>query len=241
MAFERLLENPEKFRCGENYRATNIVFPVEFESKKYVIKKAGHLSSLANFYYALQDGLFYQTRGVGTSFERLQREAACLEKLAGCGAPSVFAHNEDTIIREFIEGTPFSNLSDLKRERALQEGFRSLRRIHYKDVIIGDAHVKNILLSGYDAYWMDFEGYFYDQEKPATTLKAIDVLKFIYSTYSETRDEKITLRAAEIARNHYEFNQNTVNLDLSALRLWFPTRIPLNGRLNKQIKKILLR
>ena len=242
MEFELLLEDPKRYRCGENYKATNIVFPVEFEGEKYVIKKAGFLSSLANIYYALQEGFFYQHRGVGTASERLQREVNCLEKLAGCGAPSILAHNKNIIVREYIDGTPFHNLSDLKRKTALEEGFHSLRAIHRKGVIVGDAHVKNILLSGYDAYWTDFEGYFYEQEK-ISTLKAIDVLKFVYSTYSETRDEKITILAAEIARSHDEFSeiQELVKYDLSALRLWFPTRIPINGQLNKQIKEILLK
>ena len=243
MIFERLLENPEKYRCGENYRATNIVFPVEFDGKKYVIKKQGILSSLANFYYALQDGFFYQTRGVGTCFERLKREANCLEKLAGCGAPGILAHNENTIVREYIDGVSFRNLSGPIRERALEEGFNSLQAIHQEGVVIGDAHVKNILLSSEsNAYWMDFDGYFNDQER-ITTLKAMDVLKFVYSTYSETRDEKITTFATEIARSYNELSevQDLVKYDLSALRLWFPTRIPLNGRLNKRIKEILLR
>ena len=208
MEFEQLLENPKLYRCGDNYRAINIVFPVMFEGEKYVVKKAGLLSSVVNLYYALQDGLFYQTRGVGTATERLQREASCLKSLAGCSAPNICAYNGNTI--------------------------------HRKGVIVGDAHVKNILLSGYDAYWMDFDGYFYEQER-FTALETIDILKFVYSTYSETRNEKMTLHAAEVARSHYEFDQNTVDLDLSTLRLWFPTRIPIDGRLNKEIKQILLR
>ncbi len=242
MKFEQLLENPERYRCGDNYRATNIVFPVKYEGEKYIIKRAGRLSTLANFYYAFLEGFFYQTRGIGTAPERIQREASCLEKLAGCGAPGMLAHDENTIVREYIDGITFRNLPDLKREIALEEGFRSLRAIHHKGVIVGDAHVKNILLSDYDAYWMDFDGYFNDHER-ITTLKAVDVLKFIYSTYSETRNEEMTICAARIARNCDELQEikNLVELDLSALRLWFPTRIPLNGRLNKQIKEILLK
>ena len=156
MEFEQLLENPKLYRCGDNYRAINIVFPVMFEGEKYVVKKAGLLSSVVNLYYALQDGLFYQTRGVGTATERLQREASCLKSLAGCSAPNICAYNGNTIVREYLDGTPFRDLSDSKREIALMEGFSSLQAIHRKGVIVGDAHVKNILLSGYDAYFMDF-------------------------------------------------------------------------------------
>lgn len=242
MFFEGLLENPELYRCGENYRATNIVFPVNFEGEKYIVKRAGPLSSLANFYYALIDGFFYQTRGVGTAAKRIQREANCLDKLAGCGAPSLFAHNKNTIVREYIDGTPFRNLSDSKRELALEEGFSSLKAIHRKGVIIGDAHVKNIILRNLEAYWADFEGLFYDKEG-TDNLKAIDVLKFIYSTYSETRDEETTIHAAELARSYVGLKQvqDLVKEDLSAFRLWFPTRIPTNGKLSKKIKEILLR
>ena len=36
---EELLRNPERYRCGPHYRASHIVFPVDFEGKRYVVKK----------------------------------------------------------------------------------------------------------------------------------------------------------------------------------------------------------
>ena len=59
---EELLQNPEGYRVGKDYKATNTVFPVNFEGQRMVVKKAGPLTSLVNAYYSFQDQFFYKTR-----------------------------------------------------------------------------------------------------------------------------------------------------------------------------------
>jgi len=56
--------------------------------------------------------------------------------------------------------------------------------------------VKNIFV-GDGIYWMDFDGVF--DESDLTRAKAIDVLKFVYSTYLTTRDKDTTTYSAELA------------------------------------------
>lgn len=56
MSLEKLLYNPEKYRCGSNYRATNLIYPVAFEGQQYVVKRIRPLQSLlTNAYYTFQD------------------------------------------------------------------------------------------------------------------------------------------------------------------------------------------
>ncbi len=56
--------------------------------------------------------------------------------------------------------------------------------------------MKNIFV-GDGIYWMDFDGVF--DESDLTRAKAIDVLKFVYSTYLTTRDKDTTTYSAELA------------------------------------------
>ncbi len=56
--------------------------------------------------------------------------------------------------------------------------------------------MKNIFV-GDGIYWMDFDGVF--DESDLTRAKAIDVLKFVYSTYLATRDKDTTTYSAELA------------------------------------------
>lgn len=240
---EQLLKDPEKYRDGPNYRATNIVFPVRFRGSRLIAKKPRILSSLIEGYYSFQDLCFYRTRRLSTSYQRFQREARCLEKLGGFHSPILIAHDRRVLVREYLEGRDFRKLqSGTERRRALRRGFEALMEMHGKGVAIGDAHVKNLFLSGGATYWIDFGGVF--DESDFLLSRAVDCLKFVYSTYSVTRDYYETIFSAEIVSKRIggEIKRKVREIATpghSSIRLWFPVRVPLSGRLNKEIKKIL--
>lgn len=239
---QELLQNPEQYRVRDNYKGTNIIFPVEFEGIKLIVKMPRLIGSLVNCYYTLQDNLFFGTRKFSNGEQRLQREAKCLEKLIGLHSPKLFGYNNGVLAREYLDGKDFRELIlDADKKKALEKGFYALMEIHNKDVVIGDAHIKNIFI-GNDIYWMDFDGIF--DESDITHAKAVDVLKFVYSTYSATRDSEITKYSAELAASNTPGNikssvRKLVNFGLSSIKLWFPTRLPLDGKLNNEIKRIL--
>lgn len=239
---EKLLQNPENYRCGDNYNGTSIIFPVEFEGDKLVVKKTRFLGSLINSYYFFQDKCFYNTRKLSTGERGLQREARCLERLEGLHSPKLVAYKDNILIREYLEGVEFRGLmKDKDKQKALENGFEALLDIHEKDVIIGDAHVKNIFI-GNDVYWMDFDGLYNESDIPKA--KAIDILKFVYSTYSATRNKDMTKYSAELASKRInteirDIFKELVNRELNSGKVWFATRLPLDGRLNKEIKRIL--
>ncbi len=242
--FEELLDNPERYRVGRNYRATHIVFPVEFEEEKYIIKipRNSAVSSLVQSYYSLQGN-----KTKNSAREELLREIGQLQKLDGFYAPKICAFDKEKpmIVREYLEGKDFRSLSSEEEIRTtLEKALKSLQAIHDKDLGIGDAHIKNTFLTeNGTVYWIDFDGLF--DEKDITKAKGQEVLKFVYSTYTVTRDRDKTLYAAELVARNYQHREvrNTLQELVDGLetgfRLWFQTRLPLNGKLHQEIKRIL--
>jgi len=87
------------------------------------------------------------------------------------------------------------------------------------------------------------EGLF--DESDLVKSKAIDLLKFVYSTYGCTRDQWAALAAAELVVKQYG-NEEVKQLipalaaELNGgLGLWFSTRLPQNGRLQREIRLVL--
>ncbi|MFA5888110.1 MAG: hypothetical protein WC852_05365 [Candidatus Nanoarchaeia archaeon] len=258
MAIEELLKNPEEYRAGENYKASNIVFPVVFEGQKYIVKKPRALSSLIEPYYVLQDKFFLGTRMLSTARRRITMEAARLETLAGKHAPRLIAYGNKTLVREYLEGRDFRSLdSDEERKMALKKAVEALDNIHLHGVVIGDAHVKNIFLTkGDEVRWLDMDG-IYGGAVIADNLScvwpgaAVDMLKFIYSTYTATRNPDLTLYSANlVVRTSYFYRDGTrreVGRQIEAgnrrlrggLGLWFATRMPRDSHLNWKIGDIL--
>jgi len=243
MSFEELLANPEKYKTKRYWRATNKVFQVEFNGKKYIVKKPNLWALPAEAYYVFQDRFFYGTRRLTFTSERFRAEVKTLQKLDGYHAPKLIAHANTTTVREFLEGTDFRHLkSDKERERTLDGAVNAFEGFHVREVI-ADSHVKNCMLCQDGVYWFDF-GEVYDKTDTITA-KAVNLLRFIYSIYSATRDPDITIYSAELVKQRYQIGlvqdriKELVTPGLSALRLWFPTRIPITGKLNEDIKKIL--
>ncbi len=240
---KELLKDPEKYRIGENYKATNIVFPVEFEGQKFIVKKARSLASLLNAYYVIQDNFFYKTRQVDTGKQGIQKEAEKSKRLGGIGVPKFVDYDKRSLVREYITGQDFRGLSsDGERRKSLDGALQAMEQIHEKDVVIGSAHAKNIFLGKDGVYWMDLGGVF--DESNLTRAKAIDILTFVYSTYTASRDDDMTVYAARIASKYSDKSVKGLIKDLltpglSAARLWFPMRLPLDGRLNEEVKRVL--
>lgn len=240
---EELLDDPEKFRIGDNYRGTNIVFPVRFRNERYIVKKPRFTNFLAYAWYVLLDKLYYES-GMKFSGSRkaFHREAEKLRMLNGFCAPRLITHADGIIIREYIEGDDIRHMHDRIRRRAIEEGFNALVEIHRRGVVICDALVKNFVHNSDGAYWNDFDGVF--DESDLVRAKAVDVLKFVYSTYTCTRDGFLALHSAHLASSYYDKDVRDrvgelVTPGCSALRLWLPTRLPLDGKLNERIKRVL--
>ncbi len=240
-----LLKDPEKYRAANNFKATNIVFPVEYRGNLLVVKKPRALSSLINSYYVLQDRFFCATRRLSSAKQRFSREVEKLEMLDGRSVPRLVAHDEETIIREYLIGEEFRNMdSDERKKGALDGALEAMQEIHNLDVIIGDAHVKNVFVGNEGFYWMDLEGVF--DESDLVRSKAADLLKFVYSTYSVTKDKEATLYAAEIVAQYPDTEVKVVakgiaSCNLNSTLLWFPTRLPLGGKLHKEIRDVLVK
>jgi tRNA A-37 threonylcarbamoyl transferase component Bud32 len=249
--FEELIENAENYRIGNNYRATNIVFPVEFNGKKYVVKRprTSVVSSLVQSYYFFQENLSLKNRANNSARLGLLREIEKLRELAGFHAPRLYGSDTEKplIVREYLEGRDFRNLSsDEEIERTLEGAIEALEGIHEKGVMVGDAHIKNTCLTDEgEVYWLDFDGVF--DESDAVRSKAQDLLKYVYSTYTVTRDKDKTLYAAELVARGYQGKEVRESLSElvsgleSGLRLWFSTRLPLDGKLHEEIKRVLTR
>lgn len=260
MAFEELIEKPENYRAGDNYRATNIVFPVQFEGKKYVVKKsrAFPISSLIQFYYRLQENRSFKNRvsssarlGLVEEIRKLKvlGEIKKLGRLNGFDVPELYGYDEEKplLVREYLEGKDFRGLSsDEEIKKTLEGALELVAKIHGKDVIIGSAHIKNAFLTDRGkVYWLDFDGVF-DETDP-TKAKAADLLRLVYSTYTSTKDKDKTLYAAElVAKNYQEKEVKEVLKGLVSrlhpgFGLWFSSRLPLDGKLHEGIKAVLMR
>lgn len=293
MSLEKLLYNPEKYRDGANFQATNQVYPVLFEGQRYIVKQVRPLwSFIANAYYTVQDQFFLGTRQLASPWLRMEIEAKKLRRLAGRlegkGVPQLihFDYRGEMLVREYLPGVLFRDLtSDQQRQQTLEGALASLQEIHEQNVVVGDAHVKNVIyvkggngvkreeasrddggkdgngngeengaVSGGDGRtsrervcWLDLEGIF--DESDLVKSKAIDLLKFVYSTYSVTRDYWAALAAAELVVKQYgdaEVKQRipalaaTLNGNRGGnLGVWFSTRLPRDGGLQGEIRKML--
>lgn len=241
MVLDKLLQNPEHYRCGDNYLGSSIVFPAEFEGRKYIVKQPRQFSPAINAYYALQDKFFFGTRRLMQPEDILEAEYQKLQKLQGIGSPIPYGFDGKTLIREYIEGSDFRSLPFDYKVKSLEDSLKAMEIIHERGVAIGDAHVKNtVMRNGGLMFWLLSGAY---DESNLTKAKAVDLLKFVYSSYTAIRDEKVAVHAARLASN---YNNNEVKAcaraliePVSAARLWFPTRVPLDGKLHKEIKGIL--
>lgn len=242
---DRLFRNPKSYRTDDRtFRASNLVFPVFYDSKKYVVKMSREFSEFINLYYWFQDLFFYGSRRwpINDPDKCLEEESQKLESLAGFYSPELIEYRDGTLVREFRPGKDFRSLdSDERRRVVLEEGIEALEQIHGKGIIVGDAHVKNLFDDvERGVIWLGMSGVF--RESPKEIARAIDVIKFVYSTWTATRNHDITLYAAEIAARYKGVKDQVRNLidpGRSSLMLWFPTRIPVCGSLNKKIKMIL--
>lgn len=240
---EELLEDPERFRIGKNYRTTNVVFPVKFRNEKYVVKRPRFTNTMAYAWYASLDRLYYGSgMKFSTSRRAFEREIEKLRSLNGFCAPRLVTYADGIIVREYIDGQDIRNMHDGVRRMAVESGFNALVEIHKKDVVICDPLVKNFVYGDSGAYWTDFDGLF--DESDLVRIKAIDVLKFVYSTYTCTRDGFLTLHSVSLASSYpdkivRDRIRELVSPGCGSFRLWLPTRLPLDGKLNERVKHLL--
>ena len=126
---------------------------------------------------------------------------------------------------------------------------QTLEKIHNRAVIVGDTQVKNIIRCGDEVYWFGFDGVFNEclldksnengsgeYRSCLNKAKAIDLIKFIYSTYLVTENSDTLLYAAELVPKVYQ--DQKVTETVSDLVNKFPLFV-LGGELNKKVKEIL--
>lgn len=182
---------------------------------------------------------------MSTAAERFQEEARKLAELGSSTVtPGLIAYDGKTLVREYLHGRDFRHLgSDDERKRTLEGAIGGLEHIHDRGVTIGDAHVKNTFLgSDGKVYWVDFDGVFKTDQLQAM---AQDFLKAVYSTYSVTRNPEITLYVAQLVTEKCsvpvvrEELRRVVKETPRGLGQWFATRVPVDGKLDQEIRKIL--
>ncbi|HII15603.1 MAG TPA: hypothetical protein HA362_04790 [Nanoarchaeota archaeon] len=245
---EALFNDPEKYRAGPNYRASNIVFPVEFEGQRYIVKRPRLLAAIIEPYYVLQDKFFLGARRLTRTWRRAAEEIANLECIGGVHAPKLAAYSEKMILREFLEGTDFRSLSsDDERKHTLEGAIHAMAKIHERFHSIGDTHVKNAFQCKDRVCWLDHDGV-YREDELRQRRQARDLVKFVYTAYTATRNPELAVFAAEKVKQNYpdadvlwQLRYYMEEKDFGALRLWFPARLPLDGKLNAEIKRILTR
>lgn len=243
-SLDALLENPEKYRISDNYHASNIVFRVIWhEGNVYIAKKPRLLSPAINAYYVFQDKFFFGTRRLMGQKKALEREAEKMKTLDGLHSPKLIAYRNGILLREFLRGFHLRSpaIPDENRPGLLEMALEAMERIHSKSVAVGGAHIKNSFLRTDGSVCWFLSGAY--DESNLTKAKAVDLLKFVYSSYTATRDGGLALHAARLAsgysNNEVKAFAKSLIEPVSAARLWFPTRIPLDGKLNEEIKGIL--
>ena len=201
-AMNELFEHPEKFRSGPNYRASNVVFPVEYKGRNFIVKRSRRVAGLMYVYYTLRDRSTGGVRQWCAGEEGLEREARILEKLDGEHAPRLYGRGKRVLVREYLKGKTFREIYELKnRERALMGGVEALEEIHQRGVVMGGAHVENLLWNGSEAYWLDFDGKF--DESDVRRAMALDLMGLISSTYAESKYRELALYVARAVRERY--------------------------------------
>ena len=106
---DELLKNLGNY-WERSYKATNIVFRVEFNGEKYIVKKPGKLTSLINAGNVLQDRSFFGTRRFCLGRKGLKIEVKKLQLLQGLKVPKFTDYKRGTLIREFLDGEYFKDL-----------------------------------------------------------------------------------------------------------------------------------
>ncbi len=238
---KELLQNPEKYRIGSNFRASNIVFPVNYKGRDYVVKKPRKLSSMINSYYSLQARHFYNDRKPCSGKEAIAQEISKLSKLEGICSPKLLAHNDSLLVKEYVQGFKLNQCNSIISKIAFFENaVVSLKWIHGHDMVVGDANIKNAIKNYKGFHWIDFDGVFDEQD--LTKAKALDLMKMVYSTYTVTRDIDYASYAAMAVRLYGDSKvkkkiSELVNPGLGTFSAWFSTRA--TKKANKQIKQSL--
>lgn len=242
--FEELLKNPKKYRTGDNYEAANIVFPVEFEGKKYVAKKQRLFSFWVNAYHVLQDKFAFKTQKLSFNGSRLRSEVMKLKRLHGLKVPELIAYDDGCLIREFLEGTEFKGLkTEQEKAKTLEEALQAMALIHGRVVIIGDARVENTIRCKDGTYWLDFDGKY--TEFPLERARAADRLKFVFSVYSTTEDSDLTAYSLELAFKKCPDEavssamKGLLNDFYRGAKACFSAEIPSDKKIIKEIRKFL--
>ncbi|MFA4887244.1 MAG: hypothetical protein WC595_03455 [Candidatus Nanoarchaeia archaeon] len=241
------IEHPADYHVGAKFKATNIVFPIVERNgrKKYIVKMPRRSTGLAYKYYAFQDQWLYGLRESCSGKKGIEREAEVLKKLQGDHAPRLEEYQEGVLVREYIYGEGIKEVSLDKKRKLVEGSLEALAKIHEKKVIVGGAHIKNVLMTtGYDwrVCWVDFDGRF--DESDEVKARAVDLIQTVYSVYAETHDADLTVFAASRVKKYplMEVKKQVAELVSereNSIGWWFATRIPRDGKLDAKIKVTL--
>ena len=188
---------------GPEFIATHNVHAFNYLSNPYVLKQANKFAVPINFYYAAQDAGFLKSRSFfATRNMQLLAEAKKLARLQNqCLdlAPKLyhFDRSKSTLIKSYIGGVTFREMNSDYQKKSLPGIVKLVQGIHDSGIAIGDAHIKNAIRrnSDHKFLWLDFDGCF--AQDFSAKEKAHDLIKLVYSTFTETRDLDLALSAAE--------------------------------------------
>ena len=168
-------------------------------------------------------------------------------QIKGVNVPTFahYARERRVLVLDYIEGRDFRHLTVDEQYGALEGAMEQLELIHSKGLFVGNAHTKKIRLAeNGKVYWVGFCS-LYEQDRNIVRSQAIDLLKFAYSTYMASNENKgLTEFAAMLASQH---NDESVREELrdatdiipKGWKLKWTTRMPKEGKLSQRIKSIL--
>ena len=228
--------------------SSHLVFRISYKDRNAVLKMPSPflLNRFQGIYYGSQDyALFHSWIRNLNQGKAILREARKLDNIPrDVNTPRLLDYddvNGSWLIREFIPGKDFRSLTSYEeRKKALRAGLDILIEIHSRNVVIGDAHVKQILAGDNGKhYWLDFDGDF--DETNLSSARARDILKFLVSSYTASgKNPEIAIYTAGLVHERYPIpglltEAKTTLSRSSALRLWYPARFPLDGVLKSWI------
>ena len=231
------------------FHASHNVRRFVYGGQDLVIKEPGLFASLINTYYAAQDADFLASRNYFVSGRsQINAEAEKLLFLQSQDlrlAPKLIDHNpkKGQLVREYIHGKTFRQMSIEEQLDSVHHIVSLVEKVHREGIAIGDAHVKNVMHSDCDGQylWLDFDGRF-DESIPVIA-QANDVIKLVYSTFTESKDMVLTRQMGE-SLGHYgvEHVRNVARVLVDHIGyspgLWWATRV--SRKEHRAIKELMM-
>lgn len=237
-------------RPPKPYIGTHRVHQFSYSGEQVIWKQARKVAPIQNLVYAAQDWGFLGSRSFHeTGLSMLKQEAkklVALEDSVVQLAPYLYQFYSDqpALFKSYIGGTSFREMGLSTQKESIPHIVELVKRIHGEGIAIGDAHIKNAIRRVEDdaMLWLDFDGVF--DEADLNVAKARDLVKLTYSTFTATRNRRLTLQIAETLADYGGYYVKQAAIELMNNKswspiLWYATRVSPAD--HKEISAELLR